>query len=133
MKKATTAISVLLLSAFSAFAQGGEQKDIPTMAAEAADYLNKILDLEDWQLYQVDSTFLHNYEGMTGEVEVLRKKGANNSDLYVQISDKWMDKCDSTFLKIFSEDQWKRYLKLTTYGKAKRERDKRNAKKAAKN
>lgn len=132
MKRIILATAALVLLAMpQASAQNNEQKDVPTMAAEAADYLNKMLNLEDWQVYRIDSTFLYNFAGMTKELDVIRKKGATNSDLYQQVSDKWMDACDTTFHKVLTDEQWTRYLKVTTYGKAKRERDKRNAKKAA--
>lgn len=131
MKKVTTAIAAILMVPAIAFSQNNEQKDIHQMASEAADYLNRMLELEDWQVYQIDSTFLHDYGEMTRELDVIRKKGATNSDLYQQISDKWMDIIDASMQKILSPEQRARYMKVTTYGKAKRERDKRNAKKAA--
>jgi len=131
MRKLIPAAAALLLASAAAFAQNNEKKDIPTMASEAADYLDKILGLEVWQIYQIDSTFLHNFTEMTKEMDVIRKKGATNSELYQQASDKWMEASDESIRKILTDEQWQKYMKSTTYGKAKREREKRNAKKAA--
>ena len=98
------------------------------MAAETADYLQGILDLEDYQVFLVDSTLQHNYTEMFAELEAVRRKGASKSDLYQLVSDKWSEASDTTFFKIFSEEQWAKYMR-TPYGKQKKARDKRLAKK----
>lgn len=124
------AVSLLLSAMPEALAQN-EQKDLSTMAAEAADNLARMLKLEDWQIYQVDSTYQYNFAHLTEEYNNVHRSGASNSDLYRKVTDRWYEACDTTFHKIFNEEQWQKYLR-TEYGKALREREKRQAKQAAK-
>lgn len=131
MKKIILTAALLLSTLPAALAQNNEQKDIPTMAAEAADYLAKMIDLEDYQIFQIDSTFQYNFAHMTEEFNAVRKSGASNSELYQKVTDRWYAACDSTFKKIFTEEQWKKYLR-TDYGKALRAREKRQAAEARK-
>lgn len=128
---AIAAAAALLATAPAAMAQDKEQKDITTMAAEAADYLAGIIKLEDWQIYRVDSTFQYNFLHMTEEYNTVRRSGASNADLYNKITDRWYAACDSTFKSFFTPEQWKKYLR-TTYGKALRAREKRQAAEAKK-
>ena len=112
--------------------QGQEKpKDAATMAAESADYLQKMLDLEDYQVFLVDSTLQYNYDMVMKEYEAIKRKGASGGDLYRMASDRWNEATDTTFFKIFTPEQWKKYLR-TSFGKEKKARDKRLAKKAGK-
>ena len=110
-----------LAAAAQGSGQGQQQqpKDAATMAAESADYLQKFLNLEDYQVFLVDS-------------DAIRRRGALNSDLYQMATDRWYEANDTTFIKIFTSEQWKKYLR-TDFGKMKKARDKRIAKKAGKN
>ena len=110
----------------AAFAQdnGGQPKDLATIAAESADYLQEVLRLDDRQVYRVDSTYLYNYTRMTDEMNGLKKAGVSAEEQYQSISDRWMNACDTTFIKMFSDEQWAKYLK-TRYGREKKARDKR--------
>jgi hypothetical protein len=47
--------------------------------------------------------------------------------MYQAVQDKWMDQIDATYKKIFTEEQWKEYMK-TGAGKAIKAREKRKAK-----
>ena len=130
------AVAVLALMPMAAAAQGNGQgqekpKDAATMAAESADYLQQFLDLEDYQVFLVDSTLQYNFDCLMKEYEAIRRKGASNSDLYQMATDRWYEANDTTFFKIFTEDQWKKYLR-TSLGKMKKARDKRLAKKTKK-
>lgn len=137
LNKAVVVIAVMMItSAGQAAAQNQQQgqqqpKDPATMAAEAADYLQGMLSLDDRQVFLVDSTLQFNYSNMVAELEAVRRRGASNTDLYEVVSDKWSEANDTTFAKIFSDEQWKKYMR-TPYGKQKRARDKRLAKKASK-
>lgn len=117
--------AAMALVCFSAFAQNQEKpKDIPTIAAESADYLMDVLKLEDYQVFQVDSTFQYNYMMMTKEMDDLKKSGASSVDRYQAISDKWMNANDTTFRNIFTDEQWAKYLKCRL-AHDKKARDKR--------
>lgn len=120
---------VLFLStlAMSAQNQGAQTPpSIPDMAAKEADNLTKLLDLEYYQTYLVDSVLQANMQPMMDEMDIVRKSGATNQESYMVVSDKWLDAIDTAFMKILTEDQWKKYMK-TTYGKEKKKRDKRMA------
>ena len=51
---------------------------------------------------------------------------------YIADDDEVKDVLQETFIKIFTSEQWKKYLR-TDFGKMKKARDKRIAKKAGKN
>lgn len=130
------AIAILAAMPLTAAAQGNGQgqdkpKDAATMAAESADYLQRMLDLEDYQVFLVDSTLQYNYDMVMKEYEAIKRKGASGGDLYRMASDRWNEATDTTFFKIFTPEQWKKYMR-TSFGKEKKARDKRLAKKAKK-
>ncbi|MBE6233468.1 MAG: hypothetical protein E7118_03210 [Bacteroidales bacterium] len=110
----TAVVSFLsFVSLFSAEAQQGnqEQPDIYEQAEQEADRLQRILKLEDWQVFYVDSTLKHDFPAMMAEYENLRASKVENASMYQQIHDKWMDQIDVTYKRIFTESQWKAYLK----------------------
>ena len=76
------------------------------------------------QVFFVDSVLQYNYNAMNDAFVEAKKTGASNADTYQAISDQWMDATDQAFERIFTEEQWKKYLK-STYGKEKQRRDKR--------
>lgn len=117
--------TAMALLCCNAFAQEQEKpKDIPTIAAESADYLMEVLKLEDYQVFQVDSTFQYNYSMMSKELDDLKKSGAMSTERYQMVSDKWMNANDTTFKMIFTDQQWSRYLKCK-FAHDKKARDKR--------
>lgn len=129
MKKLGIMISaaVLLFSQTTASAQDDDKKTLRDMAEETADALARQLNLDDAQIYRVDSTFMHDYTQMTIELEQLKRSKASNPELYMRVSDKWANTIDSTFQLLFTPEQWKKYMK-TDFGREKRARDKRIAK-----
>lgn len=102
-------------------------KEIWEQAEEEADRLQRILDLEDWQVFYVDSTLKHDFPAMMAEYDKLRASKVSNTSLYVAIQDKWMDQIDATYKRIFNEKQWAAYLKSGA-AKAQKARAKRKAK-----
>lgn len=89
--------------------------------------LSELLDLEYWQEFYVDSTLTYDYKAMQAELEDLSKAKVGNSDLYVNVQDKWLEAIDLSYQKFFTEDQWEKYLK-TGGRKAQKAREKRRAK-----
>lgn len=120
------ASALLFTSSVCSFAQTEEKKpkDIPTMATDMADDLQRILKLDDYQTFLVDSTFQYNFTAMTAEMDNMKKSGVVSPDSYKAVSDRWLSASDSMFFRIFSEEQWARYLK-TSYGREKKIRDRR--------
>ena len=92
-----------------------------------ADRLQRVLDLEDWQTFYVDSTLKHDFAGMMAEYEELRKGKVANASMYVAVQDKWMEKIDAAYRRFFTDEQWAAYLKQGA-AKAQKARAKRKAK-----
>lgn len=124
------AAALFFLAGFNAAAQQEKPFDMQLHAEEEADRLQKLLDLEDWQVFYVDSTLKHDLPAWMVETEKLQTAKVANSALYVAVSDKWMDQIDATYKRIFTPEQWAAYLK-TGAGKAMKAREKRKAKASA--
>lgn len=119
----------LMLSAFSfqAGAQEQEGPDVFEQAEMEADRLQRVLDLEDWQVFYVDSTLKHDYPAMIAEYGELQKSRVSNTSMYQDVHDKWMENIDATYRRIFTDEQWNAYLKSGA-AKAIKAREKRKAK-----
>ena len=104
-----------------------KQKSVYEQAEEEADRLQRILDLEDWQVFYVDSTLKHDFPAMMDECEKLQKSKVTNTAIYIAVQDKWMDKIDASYKRIFNEKQWATYLKNGA-ARAQKAREKRKAK-----
>lgn len=101
-----------LTAAFSVSAQ--EPQEPPTieeMALKETERLEQLLKLEYWQVFYVDSTLQHDFAALQKNLEELQKAKVSNSALYIAVQDKWMDRIDSTYMKFFTKEQWKAYLK----------------------
>lgn len=90
--------------------------------------LRDLLDLEYWQEFYVDSILTHDYTALSEELEGMQKAKVENTDLYISVQDKWMQQIVDSYKKIFTEDQWKKYMK-SGGERAQKDRDKRKGKK----
>ena len=115
------------ISGMITYAQQPEEPDYFEYAEKEADRLQRLLDLEDWQVFYVDSTLKHDYPAMVDEYKSLQASKVSNTALYQSVTDQWMEQIDATYKKIFTEKQWAAYLKQ---GAAKliKAREKRKAK-----
>jgi hypothetical protein len=128
-------LKVLLLISFLMFffcyaasaQQQEEQPDIFEQVEMEADRLQRVLDLEDWQVFYVASTLKHDFPAMMAEYEELRKAKVENNSMYIAINDKWMEQIDVTYKNIFTEEQWAAYLKSGA-ARTQKAREKRKAK-----
>ena len=118
---------LIFFSGFETYAQQQEQPDIFEQAEVEADRLQRLLDLEDWQTFYVDSILKHDYSAMMTELQQFQKAKVSNAAMYISVQDKWRDKIDESFRKVFNDAQWTRYLKSGA-GKAQKAREKRKAK-----
>ena len=107
--------------------QQPKQPDIYEQAEMEADRLQRVLDLEDWQVFYVDSTLKHDFPAMMADYDQLRKAKVANSSMYQDVQDKWMDQIDATYKRIFTSEQWAAYLKQGA-AKAQKAREKRRLK-----
>ena len=120
-------VCALFCSCVNASAQTQEkQPDIYEQAEMEADRLQKVLDLEDWQVFYVDSTLKHDIPAMMAEIDKLRNSKVSNNMLYQSVQDKWWDQIDATYKRIFNPQQWAAYLKSGA-AKAQKAREKRKA------
>ena len=75
MKVLTFALSfvIMLLCSFVDVSaqEKNNQPDIYEQAEMEADRLQKVLDLEDWQVFYVDSTLKHDIPAMMAEIDKL--------------------------------------------------------------
>lgn len=94
--------------------------------AQIEDY-TQLLDLQDWQIFYVDSIMTHDYEQMRVELSALSTAKVSNSEAYIRVQDKWMEKMYQAFNKVFDKNQWAKYEKSGA-AREKKNRDKREAK-----
>ena len=126
MKLMYTLALLLAFAPMLAAQEPEKPKEVWEMAEEEADRLQRLLELEDWQVFYVDSTLKHDYQELMTEAGKLQASKVSNSSLYVAVQDKWMDKIEESYKKIFTEPQWAAYLKSGA-GKAQKARAKRRA------
>ena len=104
-----------------------KQFELLEKAEAEADRLQRVLNLEDWQVFYVDSTLKHDFPAMMDECEKLQKSKVANASIYIAVQDKWMDKIDASYRRIFNEEQWAAYLRNGA-ARAQKAREKRKAK-----
>ena len=122
-------ITALLFLPFLAAAQQPqtEEESIKQMR-EAIDATvenyEKLLDLEDWQTFYVDSILTHDYDALRLELKGLQAAKMSNADVYQQVQDKWAEQIYVALQKVLDEKQWAKYLKSGA-AREKKSRDKR--------
>ena len=119
--------SMLFFSVQNADAQSQEPVDLNMLAEEEADKLARLIDLEDWQVFYVDSTLKANFFQLQVELEKLQKAKVTNTDIYQEAKDRCWDEIDRNYQKWFTPEQWKAYLK-TGAAKLQKQRAKRKEK-----
>lgn len=130
-------LNLIVLAAFALFVPAlfcvpasAQQPNAPSVeqrAEEEANRLQRVLDLDDWQAFYVDSTLKHDLAAIMTEYEKLQSSRVNNMSMYQSVQDKWMEQIDATYKKIFTDEQWAAYLK-TGAAKTIKAREKRKAK-----
>ena len=100
-----------LFSTYEAAAQNPEPPDMNKLAEEEADKLQRLLDLEDWQVFYVDSTLKVNYAMLQAEYDKLQTSKVGNIVLYQEAHDRCSDRIDAAYKSFFTEKQWALYLK----------------------
>ena len=133
MKKIIIIVALFLLPA-AGFAQQQpkseeeREKEFYEAIEKQVDRLTTMLNLEDWQIFYVDSILTHDYKAMQTEVMELSKAKVSNTDIYYDVQDKWMEQIYQSFHKVLDEEQWAKYEKSGA-ARDKKARDKRAAKK----
>ena len=131
MKKILFAALALLISIGSAFAQQmspeEKEKKMEEFIQKEVEKLEKVLKLEDWQVFYADSILNHDYHALQEELDALQEAKVSSSDLYTKANDRWAEKIYNAMHKVLNEEQWAKYLKGGA-GREKKARDKRIAK-----
>ena len=104
-----------------------EIKQLREAVDKTVESYENLLDLEDWQSFYVDSILTHDYDALRLELKELRNAKVANTDIYVQVQDKWAEQIYNSLQKVFNEEQWAKYLKSGA-AREKKSRDKRAAK-----
>lgn len=131
--KATKLFATLALLTVGAvtFAQEyddpAEQKKFDESLEKSVEHYETILNLEDWQVFYVDSIMRHDFTALREEFNELSKAKVSNADIYVQVQDKWQEQMYNAFRKVLDDEQWTKYLKAGA-ARDKKARDKRAAK-----
>ena len=125
-------IAAMLLLPFLAGAQQPQSeeeaaKQLRESIEQSVANYEKMLGLEDWQTFYVDSILTHDYTELTRELKALREAKMSSSEVYMQVQDKWAEQIYVSLQKVFNEEQWAKYLK-TGAARDKKSRDKRAAK-----
>ena len=125
-------IAAMLLLPFQAGAQqaqGAEEeiKQIREAIDQTVENYERILELEDWQSFYVDSILTHDYDALRVELKSLQAAKMSNADVYQQVQDKWAEQIYVALQKVLDEKQWAKYLKNGA-AREKKARDKRAAK-----
>lgn len=120
----TLACILLFAETMPVFAQEPQEPDIDKIVSAQVENLTRTFKLDEVQVFYVDSILQYNYPAMMDELNKTKRTGASNDETFQSISDKWMAATDEAFEKVFTEEQWQKYLK-STYGKEKKRRDKR--------
>ena len=129
MKRIITIVlsaALVLAAAPAALAQEQQEPDMETIINKQVENLSRVYALDEVQVFFLDSILHYNYTAMMAEMQEARKVGASNSDTFQGVSDKWMDATDVALEKLFTKEQWAKYMK-SSYGKEKKRRDKRIA------
>lgn len=113
-------LAALCVAGFSlvAAAQNKEEK-IPTAEESAtteAERLEKVLKLEDWQVFYVDSTLRHDFVEMEAELKAMQEARVSNVDLYYDVQDRWFQQIEDTLRRYLDDDQWKKFVKNMSRG-----------------
>ena len=103
-----------------------EQEFYDSINTQVDNMANR-LELNDVQIFYLDSILVHDYKALQAEIKELQDKKVTNTDLYYDVQYKWQDQVYYSIQKILDEDQWTKYLKSGAE-RDKKSRDKRRAK-----
>ncbi len=124
--------AALLCSAQNEAPQAGRsfddapEPDYDEIIAKQVEELIDRYKLDDSQAFRVDTLLQHYVPAYNDELRRVKSSGAAQAASYQSVIDKWGDFFDSQYERIFTDEQWKSYMKSYA-GKEKKKRDKRLA------
>lgn len=123
---AVTALPAIFAPAQEQKTPEQKEKELRENIGKQLDQMTENLNLEEWQVFYMDSIMVHDYHGLSEELESLQKSGVENLNLYQHAQDKWAEKIYTAFRKVLNDQQWAKYLKSGA-AREKKMRDKRAA------
>ena len=122
-------ISALCLSFLAGSAQEKKtpeqrEKEFYEALETQVERLSEQLELEDWQVFYVDSILTHDYKAMQDVFARMSAAKVNNPDLFYDVQDKWNEQIYNSLRGVFDDRQWAKYLKSGA-ARDKKARDKR--------
>lgn len=124
-------ISLTFLSLFFALtslsgqnSKAGKEYDPIDAASQQAVQISEQLGLEYWQEFYVDSLLKVEYVRYYEEYQKLVKEKVSGIEIYQRLQDESMERIDNFYQSVFTDEQWKKYLKMGA-GKAQKDRQKR--------
>ena len=131
-KRVFLSLAAVLLCTFAAMAQNEaeaqkREKQFFENLDKQINQMTEQLDLEDWQVFYVDSILTHDYQAWQKELTELQMRKVSNADIYNDVSFRWQDRIDESLHKVFNDEQWAKYQKNGA-AHAKKARDKKRAK-----
>ena len=133
-KYITVAVLFLCLGSVICFAQQenapGKEMDYDEAAAKQVEEFIDRYKLDDYQAFRIDTLLQHYVPIYNEELKKVRAAGASQVESYQRVVDYWSDFLDTQYQSIFTEEQWKLYMKSPA-GKEKKKRDKRLANRSA--
>ena len=103
------------------------EKEFYESVEREIERLTRLLDLNDAQVFYVDSILVHDYKALQADIKDLQERKVSNANMYYDVQDKWQESIYEAYEKLFDEDQWAKYLKSGA-ARDKKSRDKRRAK-----
>jgi hypothetical protein len=104
-----------------------QEKKMREFIDSEVERLTSTLNLEEWQVFYVDSTLNHDYKALNEEFKKMSDAKITNYDIYTAIQDKWMGAIYNSYHKFLKPDQWAKYLKSGA-ARDQKARDKRKEK-----
>lgn len=126
--KKTIIAALALAASLGLYAQEPQEPDFYELAEKETERLQRVVKLEDWQVFYVDSILVHDYMAMNEDLQKLQANKISNASIYQSVQDKWFEQIDNSFRKFFTDEQWTLYLKQGA-AKAQKARAKRAGRK----
>lgn len=91
-----------------------QQPKAPPSPAEFAEQevarLEKLLKLDEIQSFYVDSILQHDMQAMMDEIQEMQRAGMQEASSFRIVQDRWRNQIEAAYQKIFTPEQWDRYL-----------------------
>lgn len=126
--KKTIIAALALAASLGLYAQEPQEPDFYELAEKETERLQRVVKLEDWQVFYVDSILVHDYMAMNEDLQKLQANKISNASIYQSVQDKWFEQIDNSFRRFFTDEQWTLYLKQGA-AKAQKARAKRAGRK----